>query len=68
MLSLCEKCILCLEGFVICSVEKRLIKDTLFFWWGGQLLSVELEEGVSSAWIRLMYQSLSSPGVLRNLP
>lgn len=43
-------------------------KRHLFFCGGRQLLSVELEEGFSSAWIRLMYQSLSSLGFLRNLP
>lgn len=42
MLSLCEKCVLCLGAFVICSVEECLIKDTGF---GGQLLSGEPEEG-----------------------
>ena len=53
-------------GFVLCSVEERLVKDTCFL--GEQLLSVEVEEGFSWAGLRLMYQSLSSPGFLRNLP
>lgn len=52
MLSLGEKYILCLGGLAICLDEKRLIKET---WFWGPLLSVELEEGFSSAWIRLMY-------------
>lgn len=65
LLSLCEKSVSCLGRFLICSVEDCLIKDAWFF---GQLLSAELEEGYSSAWIRLMYQSLSSLGFLRNLP
>lgn len=29
---LCEKSVLCLGGFVICSVEDCLIKDAMVFW------------------------------------
>lgn len=51
----------------ICRLFGRRVSRKRHWVWG-QLLSVDPEEGFSSAWIRLMYQSLSSPGFLRNLP